>query len=54
MTSIINTLLYGIIITSQEPTLPLRLNEVWGLTSTQVGLSARGYLTLMELLLTAL
>ncbi|KAG6919544.1 hypothetical protein DXG01_004207 [Tephrocybe rancida] len=34
----ITTLLYGVSYTSQEPTLPLHLQQVWGLNSAKVGL----------------
>ncbi|KAJ7102430.1 MFS general substrate transporter [Mycena belliarum] len=32
------TLLYGIVYSAQEPTLPLHLHDVWGLNSAKVGL----------------
>ncbi|KAJ7923010.1 major facilitator superfamily domain-containing protein [Mycena leptocephala] len=32
------TFLYGIIYSAQEPTLPLHLQDIWGLNSTKVGL----------------
>ncbi|KAF8060998.1 MFS general substrate transporter [Lyophyllum atratum] len=36
--AIIMTLVYGIVYTSQEPSLPLHLQNVWGLNSGKVGL----------------
>ncbi|KAF7319900.1 MFS domain-containing protein [Mycena kentingensis (nom. inval.)] len=38
VSALITTLLYGLIYTAQEPTLPLHLQSVWGLDSEKVGL----------------
>ncbi|KAI0063212.1 MFS general substrate transporter [Artomyces pyxidatus] len=38
LVALFNTIIYGIMFTSQEPALPLHLNQVWGLDSSKVGL----------------
>lgn len=38
LVSLMSTLIYGLVYTSQEPTLPLHLQQIWRLNSSKVGL----------------